>query len=130
MRTVCNSVANMTYNLFGYVPAPYIYGFMYDHFGGNKSHAGFYTIEVFGFLSFFFSAVFFARKKLAWRKHQRERQLSEEGGVTPDGKAESDSRQAAESDEEQKSPADAEDGQLRQGGHKESDAEGLASLSE
>jgi sugar phosphate permease len=29
MRTVCNSIANMTYNLFGYVPAPYIYGFMY-----------------------------------------------------------------------------------------------------
>lgn len=29
LRTVANSVANLTYNLLGYVPAPYIYGYVY-----------------------------------------------------------------------------------------------------
>jgi MFS family permease len=29
MRTNANSIANLSYNLFGYVPAPYIYGWAY-----------------------------------------------------------------------------------------------------
>ena len=29
MRTNANSIANLCYNLFGYVPAPYIYGWAY-----------------------------------------------------------------------------------------------------
>jgi MFS family permease len=29
MRTVSNSIANLSYNLFGYVPAPYLYGYIY-----------------------------------------------------------------------------------------------------
>jgi len=66
MRTVCNSIANISYNLFGYVPAPYIYGYMYERFGGKQSHAGLYTIEFFGFLSFVFSMLMFFRKRKAF----------------------------------------------------------------
>ena len=66
MRTVCNSIANISYNLFGYVPAPYIYGYMYERFGGKQSHAGLYTIEFFGFLSFVFSLLMFFRKRKAF----------------------------------------------------------------
>lgn len=29
MRTSANSLANFSYNLFGYVPAPYMYGVIY-----------------------------------------------------------------------------------------------------
>lgn len=69
MRTVCNSIANMSYNMFGYVPAPYLYGFVYDRYGGGKSHAGLYTIEVAGLLSFIFSLIMFLRKKKAFEEY-------------------------------------------------------------
>ena len=77
MRTVCNSIANMTYNLFGYVPAPYIYGFMYQRYGQGKSHAGFYTIEFFGTMSFMFGLIFFLRRKLAFRAYRKAKQLNQ-----------------------------------------------------
>jgi hypothetical protein len=68
LRTVCNSVANLTYNLLGYVPAPYLYGYVYQRYGQGKSHAGLYAIQVFGFMSFGLSMVFFVRKKLAFKR--------------------------------------------------------------
>lgn len=77
MRTVCNSIANLTYNLFGYVPAPYIYGWIYQRYGQGKSHAGFYTIELFGCMSFIFSFIFFIRKKWAFRAYRKEKQTGD-----------------------------------------------------
>jgi len=68
MRTVCNSTANICYNMFGYVPAPYIYGYMYQKYGQGKSHAGLYAVEFFGFMSFVLSLIVFFRKKLAFRE--------------------------------------------------------------
>ena len=35
MRTIANSVANLCYNLFGYLPAPTIYGVVYEIAGGG-----------------------------------------------------------------------------------------------
>ena len=35
-NTVCNSVANISYNALGYPPAPFLYGFVYD-WGGTKN---------------------------------------------------------------------------------------------
>lgn len=81
MRTVCNSVANMCYNMFGYVPAPYVYGFMYQQFGQGKSHAGLYCIEFFGFMSFVFSLIVFLRKKYAFRQFLKHEQLGATYGV-------------------------------------------------
>lgn len=34
-RTVANSIANLAYNLFGYLPAPFIYGFVCEMTGGS-----------------------------------------------------------------------------------------------
>jgi MFS family permease len=81
MRTVCNSIANICYNLFGYVPAPYIYGFMYQRYGQGKSHAGLYTVEFFGFMSFVFSLIVLIRKKLAFREFLKSQQLGTTYGV-------------------------------------------------
>ncbi len=39
-RTVANSLANLCYNLFGYMPAPFIYGFICDLTGGTDSRYG------------------------------------------------------------------------------------------
>ena len=75
MRTVCNSIANLSYNLLGYVPAPYVYGYMYQRYGGGTSHAGLMTIEFFGFLSFVFSMVMFIRKRIAYRNHLKGKQF-------------------------------------------------------
>lgn len=40
LRTLANSIANLVYNLLGYLPAPYIYGLAYQYSGGGKSNAG------------------------------------------------------------------------------------------
>lgn len=71
LRTVCNSVANMSYNLFGYVPAPYLYGYMYQKHGQGKSHAGFYMIEAAATASYIFGIIFFVRKKLEYQAFRR-----------------------------------------------------------
>jgi len=34
LRTIANSIANLVYNLIGYLPAPYIYGVVYQLDGG------------------------------------------------------------------------------------------------
>ena len=73
MRTVCNSVANISYNLFGYVPAPYIYGYMYERYGGKQTHAGLFTIEFFGFLSFVFSMLMFIKKRKDFHDYLEEK---------------------------------------------------------
>ncbi len=40
IRTIANSIANLMYNLLGYLPAPYIYGAVYQANGGGKSRSG------------------------------------------------------------------------------------------
>lgn len=37
---VANSVANMFYNIFGYIPAPFVYGAVTDLTGGKTSRYG------------------------------------------------------------------------------------------
>ena len=44
MRTMANSMANLSYNLFGYLPAPLIYGIAYEYGGSGESHLGMWTI--------------------------------------------------------------------------------------
>jgi len=36
LRTIANSIANIGYNMFGFLPAPYIYGLIADYGGGNN----------------------------------------------------------------------------------------------
>jgi MFS family permease len=56
MRTLANSIANLTYNLIGYLPAPFIYGLVYERTGGEdeESRWGLGAIECASFLSSFF----------------------------------------------------------------------------
>ena len=53
LRTLANSIANLVYNLFGYLPAPFIYGLVYDMTGGEdkKSRWGIVAIESASILS-------------------------------------------------------------------------------
>lgn len=44
MRTSANSLANFSYNLFGYVPAPYLYGVFYESTGAGQSHFGLFVV--------------------------------------------------------------------------------------
>lgn len=46
LRAIANSIANLVYNLLGYLPAPYIYGLVYELDGGGNSSAGLFTIEL------------------------------------------------------------------------------------
>jgi hypothetical protein len=49
-KTTANSVANCVYNLLGYLPAPYIYGLVYDATGGADSRWGMVSLECAGVL--------------------------------------------------------------------------------
>lgn len=62
MRTNANSIANLSYNLFGYVPAPYMYGWAYETSGAGNSHAGLIFIQTFTIIAFLFLVVLYYRK--------------------------------------------------------------------
>lgn len=51
LRTLANSVANLFYNLFGYFPAPFVYGLFYEATGGGESRWGFISLEIVGIIS-------------------------------------------------------------------------------
>jgi MFS family permease len=39
-RTIANSVANLSYNVLGYLPSPFVYGFVCTLTGGTQSRYG------------------------------------------------------------------------------------------
>ena len=39
-RTIANSIANLSYNLIGYLPSPFFYGFICSITGGTNSRWG------------------------------------------------------------------------------------------
>lgn len=43
-KTTANSIANLSYNLLGYLPAPSIYGLIYDSGGGGNARAAMATL--------------------------------------------------------------------------------------
>lgn len=49
-RTMANSIANFCFNLFGWLPAPSIYGIVYESQGGGDSRSGLAAIQSFGFI--------------------------------------------------------------------------------
>lgn len=61
MRTASNSIANLSYNLFGYVPAPYLYGHFQQVYGGR---AGLSVIQGFCLLAYLLLVIFTIRKYL------------------------------------------------------------------
>jgi MFS family permease len=69
MRTAANSLANLSYNLFGYVPAPYLYGQFQQSFGGR---AGMAVIQSFCILAALLLFTFTIRKHVKYEKSQRQ----------------------------------------------------------
>ena len=51
VKTTANSFANFVYNLLGYLPAPYVYGLVYDNTGGKKSIWGMFSLQCAGVLA-------------------------------------------------------------------------------
>ena len=43
-KTLSNSIANFSFNLFGYLPAPFLYGCVYQFTGADDSYWGLVSI--------------------------------------------------------------------------------------
>lgn len=69
-RTVANSLANLSYNLLGYLPAPSVYGFICRITGGEKSR---YGMAVLMYSSIFSSATLFATLIFKLKRHTVQR---------------------------------------------------------
>ncbi|CDW83082.1 major facilitator superfamily [Stylonychia lemnae] len=52
-RTIANSLANLSYNILGYLPSPFVYGLVQNQFGGNKSRAGMILLMYSALIAFF-----------------------------------------------------------------------------
>jgi len=51
LRTIANSIANLVYNLLGYLPAPYIYGLVYQLNGSGESRSGMLSLQLAALIS-------------------------------------------------------------------------------
>jgi len=76
-RPQANAVANLCYNLFGFVPSPVIYGAVCSAFGGRQSRAGMkvlmgMTVVNFVFICCGHLAILKARRKKSTAKHEEE----------------------------------------------------------
>ena len=63
MRTQANSIANLSYNLFGFFPAPSVYGIVYQATGSGTSRWGLFSIQVFGAFTILLMAPYMAVKR-------------------------------------------------------------------
>ena len=69
LRTMANSVANFSYNLFGYLPAPVLYGFFYTMGDCEHNHYGLIAIQMFTVMAFCGFTVAYYRDRLVQRKY-------------------------------------------------------------
>ena len=76
-KTTANSVANCVYNLLGYLPAPYIYGLVYDATGGGDSHWGMVSLECAGVLANLIMLAVLFKDKREESKIERTKDLTE-----------------------------------------------------
>ena len=72
MRTMANSIANLSYNLLGYLPAPLLYGIAYEYDGGGKSHLGMWAIQMFTCVAFLLNLVACIRFSFVLRNAEQE----------------------------------------------------------
>ena len=59
-KEIGNSVTQLFYNLIGYLPSPFIYGFVCKYTGGSKSRWGLTVLVLWGMLGVLF--LYFAKK--------------------------------------------------------------------
>jgi|LauGreDrversion4_2_1035121.scaffolds.fasta_scaffold2910313_1 MFS family permease len=62
-RTTANSIAHFFYNLFGYLPGPFVYGLVYDMTGGKDSIWGMFALECAGMLAVIIMIFLWIRQK-------------------------------------------------------------------
>ena len=72
MRTMGNSMANISYNLFGYLPAPLLYGIAYQYGGSGRSHLGMWTIQCFTCVAFSLNIIAYFRFKITLNSVQED----------------------------------------------------------
>ena len=52
LKPLANSIANLSYNLLGFFPAPSIYGIVYQSTGSGTSRWGLFSVQIFGLMGF------------------------------------------------------------------------------
>lgn len=70
MRTMANSIANFSYNMFGYLPAPTLYGIFYEMGGAGQSHQGLFVIQIFTVLACVFMSWALMRNRALIKKYE------------------------------------------------------------
>ena len=72
LKTTANSFANFSYNMFGYFPAPYVFGLISDYSEGNNLRYAmrFLTFVPF-FTAFFLFAVSYNLKKKGFKNDEK-----------------------------------------------------------
>lgn len=71
LRTIANSIANLVQNLVGYLPAPYIYGVVYQVNGGGKSRAGMLALQTAALASNLLLVVLYFKVKVTEREDRK-----------------------------------------------------------
>lgn len=79
---MANSVANFSYNLFGFLPAPMIYGVFYERGGGGDSHLGLISIQMFSIVCFASFVVALLRERYIFNKYKDVLDFSRIGATT------------------------------------------------
>ena len=66
---MANSVANFSYNLFGYLPAPIMYGYFYELGDSKHNHFGLLSIQIFTIVAFACMTLTYYRNGILKRKY-------------------------------------------------------------
>lgn len=103
-RPQANAVANLCYNLFGFVPSPVIYGAVCSAFGGRQSRAGMKVLMSMTVVNFFFICC----GHLALLKARREKAAAKHIGALPLGRKATQDFYTAPAQEECLKPVNAQ----------------------
>jgi MFS family permease len=75
-KTTANSIAYLIFNIFGYLPSPFIYGFITDYGNGNNEKTAIACLMYMAFIPvicFSFSTYYiFKEDILGWKKQEQE----------------------------------------------------------
>lgn len=79
-RTLANTIANLIYNLLGYLPAPFVYGIVYEYTGGGTSRWGYFAIQASCFVTSFMLVIGLVIQKVRAARDRKKRHASKSKG--------------------------------------------------
>ena len=85
MKTTANSFANLAYNLIGYLPAPGVYGYIYDSGDGGNSREAMATLmftPIISVICVYISACIIIKKDLFYYELLKDAERESRGSVT------------------------------------------------